>query len=444
MLEVHADEAARRHRDAAIQGITDAARAIGILPSSPPPGLESLPPPRELRPEPARHLALVDVGHGALEWRDAVPDSRLVAGRQTLKELAAGPAPLVTLPVERLGLNAITERLERWDSRFTQDQGLRRWIAESGRFETVRGVPEVRRAGERPGGILLLIHGTFGQGEPIFDQLQSAGERSGFLSWAASRYEHVLVFNHPTLSVSPVLNALDLARLFATIEAPVDVIAHSRGGLVARWWLEGFGGAKVGPRRAVFVASPLGGTSLASPPRLREAMNLFATIGAHLKGAGQAASVFAPYLTFATALAEVFVMATGTMAATALSDLFFSAIPGLGSMSRVGNQPELERLLHGAQALPPYFAVRSDFQMEHAGWRFWRYFSRQGLSQWGADRIFDQPNDLVIDNRAAIEIFRDKGLARDRVKHFETNGRVHHTNYFAQPEVAEALMTFLA
>ena len=229
------------------------------------------------------------------------------------------------------------------------------------------------------------------------------------------------------------------------MESPVDVICHSRGGLVTRWWLEAFDGAKRGKRRVVFVASPLGGTSLASPAKMREAMNLFTSVGSHIRDAFKIGSVYCPFLNVGTMLAQIVVMATGTLAKTPLSDLFFSAVPGLGAMSRVGNQPELERLRSGPHELSSaYFAIRSDFRMEDAGWRFWKHFTKMGVSQWGADQIFDQPNDLVVDNRSAIELFQGLGLRPDHYLDLSRNGKVHHTNYFTDAAVIAKLREFLA
>jgi len=387
---------------------------------------------------PARRMELVERADGGLHWRDPEPPASPLRG---LAVAPGGVRSVVSVPVGVLAPNRIVETLTGWDLTLTPRQGLRRWD-ETGGLVPVGAVPPVRAEGGR---ILLLVHGTFSNSEAILGQLGGVEARSGFLAWARARYEHVLTFDHPTLSVSPVLNALDLARLFAGVTAPVDVVCHSRGGLVGRWWLEAFGGAGVGPRRAVFVACPLGGTSLASPPKVREALDLFTTVGAYLKAGGEVASVFEPYLTVAVGLMRVFVAVTGAAANSPMADLFFCAVPGLGSMSRVGNNHELERLMAGPSALPPYFAVSSDFRMERAGWRFWRNFQDVGLraADWGASRIFDQPNDLVVDNRATVELFRGAGLPPDRVFHVGNNGEVYHTNYFLQPEVLGGIRRFL-
>ena len=58
------------------------------------------------------------------------------------------------------------------------------------------------------------------------------------------------------------------------------MVCHSRGGLVTRWWLEVFQRDLMPRARVVFVASPLMGTGLASPYRLRTALKLKLTGGA--------------------------------------------------------------------------------------------------------------------------------------------------------------------
>ena len=96
--------------------------------------------------------------------------------------------------------------------------------------------------------------------------------------------------------------------------------------------------------------------------------------------------------------------------------------------------------------LPHYFAVYSDFQMEKAGWRFWRLFQNPSLrmTSWGASLIFEQANDLVVDNRASIELFKGKGIPSNRRLELETNGKIHHTNYFLQVRVLRQFQSFLA
>jgi hypothetical protein len=435
------------------EAVSDAMARLGIS-RSPLPASESTQPRRGFESGPVepgtgtrpRAMALVDVGNGALEWRDPDLFQPQGAPRRAFGDLATGAQLVDLVPTEDLGPNQIVGKLTDWDLKLTPTQGLRRWTLEKG-FEPITSVPSVttNSLGES-GRILLFVHGTFSNNDAIFGQLQEIESAGAFLHWASSRYEQILAFDHPTLSVSPVLNGMDLTRLFSEVRAPVDVICHSRGGLVVRWWLEAFAGASVGPRRVVFVAAPLGGTSLASPAKLRDAFNLFTTVGTHLSKIGAAVSVFAPFMSVAVGLMNVFVAVTGFVANTPMADLFFSAIPGLGGMSRVNNNNELERLQTGSFRLAPYFAIRSDFQMERAGWQFWKNFQNLQLrtANFGASLIFDQANDLVVDSRAMIELFKSRGLVSDRVLDFGTNGNVYHTNYFLQPRVTEAFRKFLS
>ena len=309
-------------------------------------------------------------------------------------------------------------------------------------------MPAVVDSVNRPKGLLLIIHGTFSLGRAIFDQLNAADNQAGreFLAWASTRYEHVLSFEHPTLSVSPVLNGLDLARLFASVQSPVDVICHSRGGLVTRWWLEAFEGAKHGTRRVVFVAAPLGGTSLASPVKLREAMNLFTSVGSHIRDAFKIGSAYLPFLNVGTMLAQVVVMATGTLAKTPLSDLFFNAVPGLSAMSPAWvTSPSWRGSEVDHTTLPPpttRSAPTSAWRMPDGD--FGSTSRRSGSLNRAQDQIFDQANDLVVDNRSAIELFQGLGLRSDHYLNLTRNGKVHHTNYFTDSTVISKLCEFLA
>ena len=169
---------------------------------------------------------------GPLEWRDAEPSRPLYVYRRDAGDVATSSAtPLVVLPVEKLGENAITAKLTKWDRDLNPsdpENPLYRWDFEQSKLVPVAKVPEVADSAHRPKGILLVVHGTFSLGQAIFDQLNAGDNRDGqaFLQWASTQYEHVLSFEHPTLSVSPVLNGLDLATQAAL-------------GVIVGWWYAG-------------------------------------------------------------------------------------------------------------------------------------------------------------------------------------------------------------
>jgi len=72
----------------------------------------------------------------------------------------------------------------------------------------------------------------------------------------------VLAYDHPTLSVSPSLNAFDLAASLRPAPARIDVVCHSRGGLVGRAFCLDHADAV---RNLIFLGTPNCGTDLANP-----------------------------------------------------------------------------------------------------------------------------------------------------------------------------------
>ena len=346
-------------------------------------------------------LTLVDVD-GVLLWREGSGGSALAGRRRR-----AGPSEPVgqvvaQLKFEKLPSNQIWDFLRDLDGKLTPHHatgtGLRRWETQKCDL-----VPTDRPKGA--GRTLLFLHGTFSNSESLIDQLKSLAPKLDFLGRAAQHYTEILTFDHPTLSVSPVLNALDLAQLFTGITTPIDLVCHSRGGLVARSWLE-LGGAEHGERRAVLVGSPLGGTSLASPAKLRGAVNLLTNVGNALQIAGAAASTWMPILSFGVGLMKVITSVTSLTARTPVIDAAIAMVPGLSCQSRVGNSAELLRLRRGNGSWPTYYAVISDFQTARPGWKFWRSFVnlKATAADYGADLIFQDANDLVVDTTSMREL----------------------------------------
>src|SRR6185295_17566787 len=190
------------------------------------------------------------------------------------------------------------------DGKLNPESGLRRLELTPGTAKVTAKPLAVPPAGKKRR--LLLVHGTFSKSAAFSNGVEHAPNGAGFLKRVFARYDEVLVFEHPTLSVSPMLNAYDLFRHMAQATGPLDVVAHSRGGLVTRWFLEGFGAALGdGPYRAVLVGAPLGGTSLAAPPRLRSALSVLSNLGTVLKAAGAAAVVYFPLLAAPLALLKI-------------------------------------------------------------------------------------------------------------------------------------------
>lgn len=292
--------------------------------------------------------------------------------------------------------------------------------------------------------VLLFIHGTFSKSATFLSDGMKALMNDA-LDPKKGRYDRVLAFDHPTLSVSPFLNAFDLAARLRDLSgdghpAQLDIVCHSRGGLVTRWYCEVMAppGMK---RRGILVACPLGGTSLAAPHRIREAFNLLTNVA---RVGSVAAGLFGgPFFLAAKGIMALTARITGALAGP-LADAIVSLIPGFDAQSRTGNNPELRRLhtnTGGVKFDDPagdvrYWSIIANFEPKNSGtWSFLRYFSRplQTLANRGADFVFDGPNDLVVDTASMTEASR--GVSQIQVlKDFGTQDTVHHTNYFDQAE----------
>ena len=316
----------------------------------------------------------------------------------------------------------------------TPRQGLR---------EFVGGVLKEPDENLRPvstGQIILIVHGTFSESQAIFSQFADPKNTAGnaLLARAATHYNQILAFDHPTMSVSPMLNAVDLARRLRDTNADIDVICHSRGGLVTRWWLEAFD-RPAGKRRVVLVGCPLEGTSLASPPRLRSVLSWFSNLN---KFIARGTSLI-PFMTVVSCLARLTATVTSVAAQTPIVDAAMAMIPGLAAMSRIDNNLELGRLNGVLPDSLNYFVMKSRFKPSDPGWKFWEYFVDQPL-QRAAHSLFPGDNDLVVDT-ASMTVLQTAPQTTGRkvteigpkqVYDFGETSSIYHTNYFSQPQTA--------
>ena len=387
-----------------------------------------------------RHVSEDSVGmitlteiDGMLQWEEGTGVVSM-AGQRFRRGLSA-PAPsgeIVTqYKFEKLPPSEVGKFLEVLDTKLTPVPGLRRLDAQ-GVFQPAK--PPTSQ-GTKKRRVLLFVHGTFSNNDHLLEELNSTQQGRNFVSRILKHYHDVFAFDHSTLSVSPVLNALDLARLFADFDGSVDVVCHSRGGLVVRWWLEGFGRVADERHRVVMVGAPLAGTSLAAPPRLRAALGLITNVGRALSLAGSAASLAVPMLSVAVGLVKIVTSVASLGEKAPLMDAAVAMIPGLAGQSRVGNSAELLRLRRKTNSpMPDYYAVRCNFETEDAGWAFWRRFRKLNLADQGTDIVFEGDNDLVVDTESMTDLFDQEVIPSTNVCDFGTTDRVHHTNYFRQPE----------
>lgn len=317
-------------------------------------------------------------------------------------------------------------------------------------WSRIDNLREVGLPAGRSARILLFVHGTFSSTLGAFGRLTDPDKPGrGFLDRAVETYDAVLGFDHPTLSVDPLDNAEDLYRRLCTrvpAGTSVDIICHSRGGLVVRSLVESVlpGRQWAGTvDRIVFFGVPNAGTHLADPGRWSTFVDLYtnlliaaaspvlggtvgaAILGAGLKGVGALVKYLAGYAVDG------------------------GEIPGLAAMEPGGD------FLAGLNRPQPgqpgparaWFAVISDFHATGDAPGQPPPEFPAALAHWLAegvvDDILDQANDLVVDTASMTLVDgRPFTFFRDGVD-FGSNPTVYHLNYFLQDEVAHALIAWL-
>lgn len=335
-----------------------------------------------------------------------------------------------------LGRNQITSALVGLDHSLNPERGLRRWNGAAwarlnpGELAALKG-----RA-------LLLVHGTFSKSEMFDSELNAEPDgRALFarLTGPKSPYVAVLAFEHATLSVAPWLNALALNGALAEFGGRLDIVCHSRGGLVVSWALRL---APLAVDQVIFVGSPLMGTSLAAPNRLREALDLLANLAHAMAGASAGLAIAfppaAPLALGAAGLARILGGVLNLGGALPLADAAVGLVPGLMSQSRVENNLELEQLfpLTTKASMAGIGVAFKPDEIREPAWKFWNRFTHIGdqLKYKGAEMIFQQPNDLVVD-KASMNQLGGVGSLIPQVawKDLGESAVTHHCRYFRDP-----------
>ena len=130
-------------------------------------------------------------------------------------------------------------------------------LNQNNQVEYTKNAESVRQLVARATTILLYVHGIIG------DTLEMASSalRGGF----DKRYDLILTFDYENLNTPVAENARLLGQRLATVGLGaghgkhLDLVAHSMGGLVSRWFIECGGGKQV-VRRLVMLGTPNGGS----------------------------------------------------------------------------------------------------------------------------------------------------------------------------------------
>jgi hypothetical protein len=272
---------------------------------------------------------------------------------------------------------------------------------------------------------LLIVHGTFSQAHTDFGRLPA-----DFVARLNATYDgRVFAFDHPTLSEDPKQNAqwfLDAMPWNTRLD--LDVICHSRGGLVSRVLTEKFRdlsaqGRQVSIRDLIFIASPNSGTVLTNTDHVVDYLDAYTNILS-----------FGPI----SAIGDVFGVITQIVKSIAagvevgLSGLESMRPPDQGGQFLKWLNVPIERL-----PTSKYFALCAEFEPppdKNSGWTGW--------SSDRIDGIFGKPNDSIVPTDG---VWAENGSSyfpiADHVTLTEAEG-VDHGGFFQNRDSRDQIATW--
>ena len=274
------------------------------------------------------------------------------------------------------------------------------------------------------GRALLLLHDTFDRSHGGFGTMSSE-----FVAELERLYDgRIFAFDHFTLSHDPRRNAkmlIDALKLPAETALDVDVLAHGRGGLVARALVEGgsatLGGvARLRVRDVIFAGTPNAGTPFADVDNMEKTLNRYtalATATLTQFGGPLAGGIFA------AAKSAAFKMAAQLKGVSAMK-------PGsqfLDSLKSATAAPQQSRPTR-------YFAIASDFEPQEPG-------LVRRLRNVMADKTISGANDLIVSTKSVLETPAAFPIAGSLVLS-QTDG-VAHGSYFANTAVRSKILEWL-
>ncbi len=259
---------------------------------------------------------------------------------------------------------------------------------------------------------LLLVHGTFSTAHGGFGHLPKET-----MAELHRRYDgRVAAFDHHSISVSPKENADLLAGLVPDGTAvELDVVTHSRGGLVGREIAAG----ALDVAGLVMVAAPNAGTVLADRRHLSDLLDRFTDLAQFVPDNGVTD-------TLGLIFAVVKQAAVGAV----------GGLDGLTSMDPTGDY--LKELNAGTAPKAALRAVAADYEPPQ-GAPLARV-ARDGAT----DFVFAAAdNDLVVPTLGCYDVPGSAGFPIDEQLVFEAARAIDHNSFFGQAELAERLLDWL-
>lgn len=262
------------------------------------------------------------------------------------------------------------------------------------------------------GPALLFVHGTMSLSHSGFGRLppevvQRLYDRYG---------KRVLAFDHPTVSVDPTANAAWLADCVAGAGLRVDIVAHSRGGLVSRVLAERPDTAGLAPgslevRSLTMVGTPNQGTALANRDHLGDLVDRVTNLLELIPD---------------NAITDVVTIVISVV--KQLSVAAFGGLDGLTAMAPGGKW--LDDLNQSRPVTATYHAIASNYEPAPGS----------PLARLSRDRVVDfvfekLGNDLIVPEAGVYTENGGAGFPVPGFVSFASTKSVDHSSYWTSPDV---------
>lgn len=276
----------------------------------------------------------------------------------------------------------------------------------------------------RGGTALLFLHGTTAQSNTAFDRLPTET-----LTELGRRYGgRVLAFDHFTISETPHENVEWLAQQLGELAEgsgplTLDVVSHSRGGLVGRALAEraadlGLEG-RVSVRTLVMVGTPNAGTALADREHISQLLDRITDLAQFIPDNG---------------VTDVIGLVLSILKQLAVGA--FGGLDGVMSMDPAGDYLKAFNTTPGSSST--YRAIASNYEPLRGS-----ALARIARNA-GTDFVFARAgNDLVVPTNGVFEVDGATGFPVADPFVFAAEEGVDHGSYFQRPEVSVKLLEWL-
>jgi hypothetical protein len=318
-------------------------------------------------------------------------------------------------------------------------------------WKPISNISEVELPNDRAPRVLLMIHGTFSSTVGAFGALGATDFGRAFMTQVLESYDAVLGFDHRTLSVDPLENAIDILSELRKLESkhPIvfDAVAHSRGGLVVRSLIEHLlpgSGWNASVRKAVFVAATNGGTELANSENWHRLIDLYTNLAVgSIKSLSLTAPQATPVSTLVAGLIKGLAVFVKALATTTLDE---QQALGLAAMSPNGPFVSEINKTQPGQPTPDsidYYAITSDFEPSLADEGTLPAKLLRALADGAIDQLMGETNDLVVNVASMTSVDPHTGGFVTDILDYGSTGLVHHSNYFHHEGTNKALTRWL-